>query len=137
MKLKEFDLYEKIENTGPFSDVNFSYEIQTNDWILSRKRIDLVTLKNHKLIAIEVKLHNWKNALQQAYTNLYAVDYSYVALWHKTIPRVDMSIFQNYGIGMLEVNGTCEEKIKARRSKLIIPKRRRYVKGQCKLQGVS
>ena len=62
-------------------------------------------------------------------------DYSYVALWHKTIPNVDTSLFENLGIGVLEVNGVCEKRITAKKSKLVIPKRKRYAKKQCNLQG--
>ncbi len=84
------------------------------------------------MISIEVKISNWKKALQQAYTNLYVSDYSYVALWHKTIPNIDRAIFKNLGIGILEVNGSCEEIIKAKRSKLVIPKCKVYAKNKCK-----
>jgi len=135
MSIKELELYGKIENTGPFANETFYHEIPISDWSSSRKRIDIVTLRNQKLVSIEVKISNWKKALQQAYTNLYVADYSYVALWHKTIPNVDTSLFENLGIGILEVNGFCEKRITAKKSKLVIPKRRRYAKKQCKLQG--
>ena len=134
MSIKEFELYEKIESTGPFANEIFYYEIPIGDWSSSRKRIDIVTLRNQKLVSIEVKISNWKKALQQAYTNLYVADFSYVALWHKTMPNVDTLLFENLGIGVLEVNGSCEKRITAKKSKLVIPKRRFYAKKQCKLQ---
>jgi len=92
----------------------------------------MVTLKNQKLISIEVKISNWRKALQQAYANLYVFDYSYVALWHKTIPNVDTAIFKNLGIGILEVNGSCQEVVKAKRSKLVISRCKSYAKNKCK-----
>ena len=128
MSIKEIDLYDKIENTGPFANKLFYYEVRIGDWTTSRKQIDMVTLKNRRLISIEVKINNWKKALQQAYSNLYVFDYSYVALWHKTVPNVDLKIFKELGIGILEVNESCNEVIKAKRSTLVIPSSKNYVK---------
>lgn len=132
MSIKEKDLYRQIKNTGPFAKKQFYQEIPIGDWVTSRKRIDLVTIKNQKMISIEVKVSNWKKALQQAYANLYVFDYSYVALWHKTIPNVDQTLFKKLGIGILEVNGSCEELMKAKRSKLVILRCRSYAKNKCK-----
>ena len=132
MSIKEKDMYHTIESTGPFAKKTFYYEVPIGNWATSRKRIDMVTLKNQKLVSIEVKVSNWRKALQQAYANLYVFDYSYVALWHKTLPNVDTVIFKNLGIGILEVNGSCEEIIKAKRSKLIVPRCRIYAKNKCK-----
>lgn len=131
MNLKEKDLYHKIENTGPFAKKKFYYEIPIGKWTTSRKRIDMVTLKNKKLVSIEVKISNWKKALQQAYSNLYVFDYSYVALWHTTVPNIDSDIFKSLGIGILEVNGSCEEIMKAKPSKLVIPKSKNYARNNC------
>ncbi len=132
MNIKEKDLYHTIENTGPFAKKPFYYEVPIGTWSTSRKRIDMVTLRNKKLISIEVKINNWKKALQQAYANLYVFDYSYVAIWHKTIPNIDTDIFKNLGIGILEVNGSCEEIVRAKRSKLVIPRCKNYAKNKCK-----
>ena len=132
MNIREKDLYDQIKNTGPFAKKQFYQEIPIGDWATSRKRIDLVTIKKQRLISIEVKISDWKKALQQAYANLYVFDYSYVALWHKTIPNVDTVIFKNLGIGILEVNGSCEELVKAKRSKRVIPRCRIYAKNKCK-----
>ena len=128
MSIKETDLYSKIENTGPFANKPFHYEVRIGDWTTSRKKIDMVTLKNRRLISIEVKISNWKKALQQAYSNMYVFDYSYVALWHKTVPNVDLEIFKDLGIGILEVNESCNEVIKAKRSKLVIASSKSYAK---------
>ncbi len=137
MNVKEKDLYHTIENSGPFAENFFYYEVPIGTWATSRKRIDMVTLKNKNLVSIEVKINNWKKALQQAYANLYVFDYSYVALWHKTIPNIDTDIFKNLGIGILEVNGSCEEIVKAKRSKLVIPGSKKYAKNNCKLRETS
>lgn len=137
MSIKEKDMYDVIENTGPFAMNKFHYEIPIGDWSTSRKRIDMVISKKRKMISIEVKVNNWKKALQQAYANLYVFDYSYVALWHKTIPNVDTDIFKNLGIGILEVNGSCKEIVKAKKSRLIVPRCNIYAKNKCKSDEVS
>ena len=126
--IKETDLYPAIKNTGPFAKKQFYHEIPIGDWAKSRKRIDLVVLENQKLISIEVKISNWKKVLQQAYANLYVFDYSYVALWHKTTPNIDTDIFKTLGIGILQVNGSCQEILKPKKSKLIIPRCKNYVR---------
>ena len=126
--MKETDLYPAIKNTGPFAKKQFHHEIPIGDWDKSRKRIDLVVLENQELISIEVKISNWKKVLQQAYSNLYVSDYSYVALWHKTIPNVNTDIFKTLGIGILQVNGSCQEILKAKKSKLVIPRCKNYAR---------
>ncbi len=135
MTVKEKDMYPTIENTGLFAKKTFYYEIPIGDWATSRKKIDMVTFQNRKLVSIEVKVSNWRKALQQAYSNLYVSDYSYVALWHKTVPNVDTYIFKNLGIGILKVNGSCEVITKAKRSRKVIPRCRIYAKNKCKSKG--
>ena len=132
MSMKEKDLYGRIKNSGPFAKKQFYYEIPIGDWVASRKRIDLVTIKKKELVSIEVKISNWRKALQQAYANLYVFDYSYVALWHQTIHNVDKTIFEKLGIGILEVNISCEEILKAEKSNRVISKCKTYAKNKCK-----
>jgi len=136
MSIKEYDLYEKILATGPFKEHNFFFEIEVGDWAVSRKRIDLVTRTNNQLIGIEVKVADWKTSLKQAYSNLFAVDYSYVAVWHDTIPKMNLNIFEEFGIGVLAVNGTCDLIQKARKSHLTVKEKKKYVKKQCEIQEI-
>ena len=131
MAIKERDLYQAIRDTGPFAGDTFHYEIPISDLSTGRKKIDMVVVKNQSIIAIEVKINNWRKVLQQAYTNLYSFDYSYVALWHKTIPNIDVDLFKKLGIGVLKVGNSCEEVLKARRSKLVIASGRDYAMDKC------
>lgn len=137
MTVKEKDMYSAIKNTGPFAKQVFYYEVPIGDWATSRKKIDMVTFKNKKLVSIEVKVSNWRKVLQQAYSNLYVFDYSYVALWHKTVPNVDIDIFKNLGIGILEVNGSCKLITEAKKSKMIVPRCKAYAKNKCKSRGLT
>ena len=132
MSIKETDLYWKIENTGPFANQSFHYEVPIGPWSESRKQIDMVVINNSKITAIEVKISSWRKALQQAYANLWVFDYSYVAMWHKAIPNMDMTLFRELGIGVLEVNDTCKEILQAKQSNAIIAKTKNYAKNYCK-----
>jgi len=62
-------------------------------------------------ISIEAKLKDWKGACLQAQRYLCFSDYSYVALPSETIKNVDLSIFQESGIGLLSIKGKNIEEI--------------------------
>lgn len=66
--------------------------------------IDLLAL-NGKVLAIEVKVSDWKTALKQA--NLYTLiaDKSYVAIWEKKRKVVleNIELFKQFGIGIILV----------------------------------
>lgn len=137
MNPRELDLYEKILKTGPFKDNNgFFFEVPIGNWSTSRKRIDMVTMKKNKIVAIEVKVNDWKTSLKQAYSNLFVSDYSYVAIWHKTLPNIDRDIFNELGIGLLEVNGSCEMKIEAKKSPYADDISKQFVKKHCETREI-
>lgn len=129
--MREASLYGPIRETGPFASNAFWYEVGTAHWSLGRRRIDMVTMSGKSLVAIEVKVRDWPGALRQARSNLYVADYSYAAIWHKTIPRVDTGLFGALGIGVLEVADCCRVAVAARRSRLVVGERNRYVRAQC------
>lgn len=129
--MRETNLYGPIREFGPFAGCGFWYEVGTAHWSLGRRRIDMVTIVDKSLVSIEVKIHDWPAVLRQARSNLYVSDYSYAAIWHKTIPRVDLGLFDDLGIGVLEVADRCRAIVEARPSKLVVGVRRRYVRVQC------
>lgn len=72
---------------------------------LHSKRVDLVYRNDKgKLIGIEIKISNWREALQQAWTNKLACHESYVALWHEYAHRADENLFKTAGVGLLVVD---------------------------------
>lgn len=129
--MRESSLYGPITASGPFAGSSFWYEVGTAHWSLGRRRIDMVTVAGKSLVSIEVKVRDWPDALRQARSNLYVANYSYAAIWHKTIPRVDVGLFDGLGIGVLEVADSCRVVVAARRSKLVVGERARYVRAQC------
>lgn len=87
------------------------------------KRIDVVTYisSGDFVEGIEAKSRDWPRAVQQAMLNLTAVDFSYVALWAETAHRVDRSVLDEFGIGLISVGtrwGDVEVLVEARRSEL-------------------
>lgn len=91
--------------------------------MLSRK-IDLVSVNSDlsEIIAVEIKVNKWKNALQQALAYRIAADKVYVAIWYEYIHRVPIDLFNKFGIGLLSVNGVVEKKLEAQKSRNKHPK---------------
>lgn len=75
---------------------------------LFSKRIDYVCIdkRKDKIVAIEVKVRNWKKALRQAINYRICAHKVYVALWREYIHCIDKKRFEDFGIGILEVDGS-------------------------------
>jgi hypothetical protein len=85
---------------------------------VGQKRVDLLMVHRNypKFIAVELKVKDWRRALQQAIFNQFVGHLSYVALWHTFVSRVDRAAFEKYGIGLLRVDSeNGHEEIKPRR----------------------
>lgn len=111
--IKEIEVLNQVNEY--LNNQGFFYKNEVN--FLERK-IDVIGVKNKKVIAIEVKVRNWKKALQQAITCKLCSHYVYVAFWHKYLPK-NLSIFENYGIGVMSVNGFVEIVNKPKKSKIV------------------
>lgn len=76
---------------------------------LSYQATEWVDLRNLGIISIELKLCNWKEALEQAEYNLLFSDFSYVALDKARITEKNLiSHFKGRNVGLLSVNGNGE-----------------------------
>ena len=136
MSVRELDLYDPILATGPLADKKFAREIRIADWSHSRRTIDLVTTDRDRTISVEVKVSNWRKAMQQAYANLYVTDYSYMALWHKAADRADKVLCKKLGIGILRVDdSSCSMDLKPRKSRLVVKSRHEYVRNEYECDG--
>ena len=67
---KEESLREPVEKF--FAEKNYTVYHEVK--LLARK-IDVVAKRKSQIVAIELKLHDWARALQQAYLNLHVSDY--------------------------------------------------------------
>ena len=104
------------------------YQCNTEVKILER-RIDIVGKKRKKTTAFELKISDWKKAIQQAMTTKLCVDYSYVVFSSDFEHRLDYSDFSERGIGLFLVSdkGEIKKAIEPKRSKLINPSLYRYI----------
>jgi predicted RecB family endonuclease len=95
------------------------YDFALNQVYVAGKRIDIVLKIDNELIAIEVKIKDWKTALRQANLNQFAVDKSYVAICSRyAMPAINnISLFANNGVGLMVVSSDNSYKI-------ILPPRR-------------
>lgn len=109
----EKEIYPQIESYLRKEGFDYFKEVQ----FLSR-HIDVVGINEKEIIAIEVKIKDWKRALQQALTCRLCAHKVYVAMWHKFAHRVPVELFENYGIGLMSVDGTVNVVTKAKRSQI-------------------
>lgn len=69
-----------------------------------QKRVDLAVLPDaSSLIAIELKVAKWRQAVDQAYVNRWASTSSFVAIWHQCITLDTYSYATSQGVGLLAV----------------------------------
>jgi hypothetical protein len=77
---------------------------------LGRKKIDLVCIPRHEprveLVAIELKISDWRKALWQACVNLQVAHRSYIAIWHEFAhrPSRHKELIDSYGVGLMVVH---------------------------------
>lgn len=95
------------------------HKVRNQVWF-SHKRIDIVLVKKHtkKIIAIEIKIHDWKTALRQANLNKIACHESYVAIWHEFSHRAlgQKDMFEAHGIGLIIISDVFKPQIEIKPS---------------------
>lgn len=71
------------------------------------KKIDLIGFQKalDEVVAVELKVKNWKAALRQAITDRLCSDRVYVGISKTYVHRVRTEFFAEWGIGILEVDG--------------------------------
>jgi hypothetical protein len=99
---------------------------------LFSRDIDIVAKRRNEIIAVELKLRDWKKAINQACLNQRVSDYSYVALPEPLWNRIDRDVYTisvAQGIGLLSVHGVARQIMRPERSKRIQPHlRRRFLR---------
>ena len=69
-----------------------------------QKRLDLCVLPgDERLHVIELKVGDWRRAVDQAFVNRWAADSSWVALWHENVTGAAYGAAQDAGVGLLVV----------------------------------
>ena len=79
--------------------------------------------KTDRTTAVELKLHRWMRAFEQALIYKLCADYVYLALPAKTIARVEMPLLVTHGLGLICVeNGhKCDVVLEAVQSTIVLP----------------
>ncbi|MCK5172031.1 MAG: hypothetical protein KAR47_01485 [Planctomycetes bacterium] len=75
----------------------------------------------NKTIAIELKLHKWKKAIEQAILYQLCADEAYIAMPKKFIGRVNVDLLIKYGVGLISVSqtGRCQKVVEAKQSSVL------------------
>lgn len=99
-----------------------------------RKSVDLIfsCVNDDILIAVELKISNWKRALKQAAENQLFADYAYVALSADAIPKRKRSAMEEqfilFGVGLISVDDELSVLIQPSLSRSISDVRRRSMR---------
>ena len=92
------------------------------------KRIDLVfsqkTCEKEELVAVELKLRDWRRAIWQAVNNRQVATYSFVALPPAAAERADRQLFASLGVGLIIADPVADARV------ALPAKRSRYVNGR-------
>lgn len=100
------------------------YEQHTMELPFYDHRIDLYgySTETDCTVAVELKLRNWRRALEQALVYQLCSDYVFIAVPATTALRVDLDELRSHGIGLLAVSGrNCVEALPAVASSVLNP----------------
>jgi hypothetical protein len=100
-----------------------NYQVFHEKRLFSRK-IDVVGVRGDEVCAIEIKIHDWRRAIEQAFLNLRVADYSYVALPEMCCVRMNGKLTDEVygtGIGLISVDGYAKEVVEAVASNRLQP----------------
>jgi len=72
--------------------------------------LDIVAVQEQtRVVAIELKIRDWRKALQQAVVAQLVADEVYIAIWHRHTTSVDRSLLAKTGVGLISVDGLTAE----------------------------
>lgn len=104
---KEADLFEPVARFAK----RRGYCLQTAELPFYEYRIDLYgfSRKKNTTVAIELKLNDWRRALEQTMLYQLCADLVYIAMPESSAKRVDKSELQSNGVGLIAVrdSGSC------------------------------
>lgn len=69
-----------------------------------RKRVDLVCVSRRgKIVAVELKVRDWRRAMRQAVVNQLFAHKAYIAIWNAHAASIPPAILSETGIGLIEI----------------------------------
>lgn len=112
----EIDLFPPVEHYYQTGGYRVKREVP-----MKNKVIDIVCQDDEEIIAIEVKVRNWKKALKQAIIYQLCANKTYVALYHKYSRCIKKQLFLRYGVGLIEIDGSIIIKIESQKNVALNP----------------
>lgn len=100
------------------------YESRTTELPFYEHRIDLYGYSSgtERTVAVELKLRDWRRALQQALLYQLCSDFVFIAVPLATARRIDLEQLRTHGIGLLSVDDDhCVEELPAISSPVLNP----------------
>ena len=116
---KESSLLDPI--AGYIRRKGFTFQVQELPFYQRSVDIYGFSKVRNKTIAIELKLHKWKKAIEQALLYQLCADEAYIAMPKKFIGRVSLALLIKYGIGLISVSetGRCRQIVEAKQSSVL------------------
>lgn len=116
-KLSEFYLYPIIGRFLEEQRYTVAYEVPMGKF--HPRIFDVVGVNGGEVVSVEAKLGNFRRAFQQALSRLHYSDRVFVAFPEKYAFHVDSAYrreLETFGIGLLSVDDTVTQKLKAKQS---------------------
>jgi len=102
-----------------------SFSLQEKELPFFEYRIDLFgfSKKLQLTVAVELKLHRWRRAVEQSLVYQLCADLVFIALPAPSIKPVDIPELERYGIGLISVfeSAHCRQVVAARESSVVRP----------------
>lgn len=99
------------------------FSVQSSELPFYERSVDIYGFSKitNKTIAIELKLHKWKKAIEQTLLYQLCADEAYIAMPKKFVGRVNLDLLAQYGIGLISISetGRCRKMVKARQSSVL------------------
>lgn len=91
--------------------------------------LDMVVVRETApLVAIELKVRDWRRALKQAVIAQLAADEVYIAVWHAHAAGIDHNLLLATGVGLIVVDGpTARVLVSAQRSRITLCEHREAI----------
>ncbi len=99
------------------------FRLQASELPFYERSVDVYGFSKtkNKTIAIELKLHKWKKAIEQAILYQLCADEAYIAMPKKFVGRVNLDLLTKYGVGLISVSeaGRCRKMVEAKQSSVL------------------
>jgi hypothetical protein len=125
MTVNIIDLAKESSLLGPVTKYikRMGFRLQVLELPFYERSVDIYGFSKitNKTIAIELKLHKWKKAIEQALLYQLCADEAYIAMPKKFIGRVNLDLLTKYGVGLISISetGRCRKMVEAKQSSVL------------------